>query len=118
MTTKAKRKHAKAPTTKRKRAKAPTNTVKFLCYAPEASSVFVAGTFNDWDPKQFPLERKEEGHWEASLDMKAGSYEYKFVVDSEWVCMPGCGEECPCPDCTWNEHGTFNRVLEVAGLVV
>jgi len=101
----------------KKNAVEKANKVKFSCHAPEADSVFIAGTFNDWNPEQLPMERKEEGHWEADLDMKVGSYEYKFVVDSEWVCMPGCDDECPCSDCVWNEHGTINRVLEVSGLV-
>lgn len=98
---------------KKKTTKTPVNTVNISCHAPEAGSVFVAGTFNDWNPEQFPLEGMEEGHWQTSLDLKAGRYEYKFVVDGQWICMPGCEEKCLCPDCVWNEHGSMNRVLEV-----
>ena len=92
----------------------PTEAVRFTCEAADVDSVFVAGTFNDWNPEEFPLVRKEKGHWEATLDLKAGRYEYKFVVDGNWVCMPGCEEKCLCPDCVWNEHGSMNRVIEVA----
>ncbi len=30
----------------------------FLCHAPEATTVFLVGTFNDWDPLAIPMERE------------------------------------------------------------
>ena len=39
----------------------------FTLRAPEATEVFVAGCFNDWDPTANPLERDEEGMWMCTL---------------------------------------------------
>lgn len=88
----------------------------FTCHAPKASAVFVAGTFNEWNTSATPLERDKNGTWTAKLDLTPGRYEYKFLVDGEWCCEPGCKDAaaCPhCPRCVGNEFGTMNRVMEV-----
>jgi len=91
------------------------SVVHFFCYAPDAQSVFVAGTFNDWQPDATPMVRDDEGEWETSLPLSPGRYEYKFVVDDRWCCELGCEHEHRgCPKCVPNEFGTMNRVLEVA----
>lgn len=86
----------------------------FACRAPDARAVFVAGTFNDWNPTAAPLTRAENGDWAGALDLPPGRYEYKFVVDGRWCCAPGCEEPATgCPMCAPNGFGTMNRVLEV-----
>jgi 5'-AMP-activated protein kinase regulatory beta subunit len=88
--------------------------VHFFCSAPDAQSVFVAGTFNDWQPDATPMMRDDDGVWTAALALSPGRYEYKFVVDGQWCCEPGCEHEYRgCPKCVPNEFGTMNRVLEV-----
>lgn len=87
---------------------------RFVCHAPEAQAVFVAGTFNDWSPAATPMVKDAEGNWSASVDLKTGRHEYKFVVDGAWCCEPGCDDRNPqCPKCVVNEYGTMNRVIEV-----
>lgn len=89
--------------------------VRFFCHAPDAHNVFVAGTFNEWQPDAMPMTRADEGEWESSFPLSPGRYEYKFVVDGQWCCEPGCEHEYHgCPKCVPNEFGTMNRVLEVA----
>ena len=89
--------------------------VKVSCHAPDAKAVFVAGTFNAWTPDATPLHRDADGHWKATLQLPPGHQEFKFVVDGEWCCEPGCEHEYKgCPKCCANEFGTMNRVLEVA----
>ena len=56
----------------------------FLCHAPEATTVFLAGTFNDWDPLAIPMERDGEGNWHAAIPLRPGRYEFKFIVDGQW----------------------------------
>lgn len=86
----------------------------FSCRAPEAGIVCVAGTFNGWDPAASPLTRRADGTWAATLDLPPDRYEYKFVVDGEWCCEPGCDDPAPnCPHCVPNSFGTMNRVVEV-----
>lgn len=90
-------------------------SVKFSCAAPKATSVFVAGTFNDWNPEEVPLKLLKNGRWSTSLKLAPGRYEFKFVVDGEWCCEPGCeGDYRGCKKCCANEMGTMNRVLEIS----
>ena len=91
-----------------------TKSVTISCKAPEAKAVFVAGTFNDWNPTAAPLKGSKTGKWSAKINLQPGRYEYKFVVDGDWCCAPGCSAEHDCPNCVINEHGTMNRVLEVS----
>ncbi|MBY0309033.1 MAG: glycogen-binding domain-containing protein, partial [Phycisphaerales bacterium] len=75
------------------------------------------GTFNNWDPKATPMKRSEGGDWVYTLDLSPGRYEYKFVIDGQWCCEPGCDKRHDgCPRCVPNELGTMNRLLEVKGL--
>ncbi len=84
------------------------------CHAPDAGEVFVAGTFNEWKLDEVFLKRDNSGRWSVDLELAPGRYEFKFIVDGQWCCEPGCeGEHRGCPKCVPNEHGTMNRVLEV-----
>lgn len=53
---------------------------EFTCEAPDASSVFLVGTFNDWNMRSTPMDRGADGEWTAVLQLPPGEYEYKFVV--------------------------------------
>lgn len=82
--------------------------------APEAKEVFVAGAFNDWNPRSHPLKRNSDGLWVLALDLPPGRHEYKFVIDGQWCCEPGCDKPYDgCPGCVANQFGTMNRVLVV-----
>lgn len=93
---------------------AKTRSVAFKCHAPTAQQVFVAGTFNGWKPDATPLARDKAGNWRGSLMLPRGRYEFKFLVECQWCCAPGCEDKYrDCPKCVPNEFGTMNRVLEV-----
>lgn len=67
----------------------PTLYVRFELETPEASSVAVAGTFSDWQPR-YELTEAEPGHWTALVPLRPGVHEYAFVVDGErWIADPG-----------------------------
>jgi hypothetical protein len=85
----------------------------FSCRPEHAESVYVAGTFNGWNPKATPMKRDSKGDWTASLPLPSGRYEYKFVIDGDWCCEPGCTRRELCSKCVPNKFGTMNRVLEV-----
>tara|TARA_R110002072_G_scaffold145460_1_gene292009 strand:- start:160848 stop:161138 length:291 start_codon:yes stop_codon:yes gene_type:complete len=91
-----------------------TTGTAFQCHAEEAQAVFLAGTFNDWQPDATPMEKDESGKWSVELDLVPGRYEFKFVVDGQWCCEPNCHASGECPKCVPNEFGTMNRFVDVA----
>ncbi|HEV2749013.1 MAG TPA: isoamylase early set domain-containing protein [Gemmatimonadales bacterium] len=60
---------------------------QFVGRFPDARSVHVVGTFNDWRPGTIALEDLDhDGVWTATVVLPTGTYEYMFVVDGErWV---------------------------------
>ena len=105
------------PESKTKMETPELTPVGFSCHAPEAQTVFVAGTFNGWRANTLALRRETDGNWTAVLQIPPGHYEFKFIVDGRWCCDPGCehgDREYPgCAKCAANGFGTMNRVLEV-----
>ncbi len=99
------------PPAKAKASKAPSRADKkvpsFMLYEPQATQVFVAGCFNDWDPRATPLERDEAGTWFCTIELEPGQHEYRFVVDGEWRSDPLNVVRCS------NEFGTENCVIVV-----
>jgi hypothetical protein len=57
-------------------------------YAPDAQVVFVAGSFNGWQPSTLPLQKQAGDRWGVELMLDPGKYEYRFVVDGEWTDDP------------------------------
>src|SRR5262245_24118130 len=72
---------------------------------PDAHEVFVAGSFNNWNPSTTPLTNIGRGRWVKELSLAPGRYEYQFVVDGRW--MPDRQAE----ELTFNELGELNSVL-------
>jgi hypothetical protein len=57
---------------------------------PNASSVNVVGSFNDWIPQPCKLLRENDSNrWILSLRLKPGRYEYAFIVDGKHTPHPG-----------------------------
>jgi 1,4-alpha-glucan branching enzyme len=85
-----------------------TKKVPFEFVAPDAQKVVLAGDFNHWNPKTSPMKKDKKGIWKATVSLKPGRYEYRFLVDGNWVNDPAC---C---DCVPNEFGSKNcvRIVE------
>lgn len=60
--------------------------VRFTYFAPDARTVFIAGDFNGWG--RTPMEMDENGFWTIVIELRPGRYEYKYIVDGEWVSDP------------------------------
>ena len=76
----------------RKNGNAAKNTIKpvpFLCVAPEAREVFVAGDFNDWHPSANPMRQMPDGAWRIEIPLGHGHHHYLFIVDGKRVLDPG-----------------------------
>lgn len=77
--------------------------------ADPGSTVFLAGSFNDWDPVGTKMTDKDgNGLYSATVTLAPGIYEYKFVINGEWTLDPD-----PDRDWTQNGLGTLNSVLRV-----
>ena len=55
--------------------------INFYCNAPEATSVYLMGDFNDWNPRSLPMERRVDGWWFAQVPLSHGHHHYLFLVD-------------------------------------
>ena len=73
---------------------------------PRAKAVSVCGEFNGWSPQANPMERRGEGRWQTVLALKPGRYQYKFVIDGQWMPDPGAKQNVR------NPFGTLNSVVE------
>lgn len=77
----------------------PTAAVKKVC---------VVGDFNGWDPSARRLARfPKDGTYRARVTLAPGRYEYKLVVDGEWIVDADAREQAP------NPYGTANSLLVV-----
>ncbi len=52
----------------------------YRVWAPNADSVSVVGTFNDWDSEKNPLQKEENGYWGALIENSKPGDEYKFYL--------------------------------------
>lgn len=74
---------------------------------PAAQSVSIAGSFNEWHPTVTPMIALGDGRWRKELTLLPGRYEYRLVVDGQWVDDPAAKETAP------NPFGGLNAVLTV-----
>jgi 5'-AMP-activated protein kinase regulatory beta subunit len=83
--------------------------VTFELRCAPGSSVFLAASFNAWDPAAKPLvDTAGVGVFAATCMLTPGSYEYKFVVNGEWTVDPAN------PNFVVNALGTLNSVVQVS----
>ena len=101
---------SKAKSTKTKAsAKSAAHNIRLSLHCPEAHTVCLAGSFNDWQPDH--LQSDAEGEWSIELSLPPGDYEYLFVVDDRWQPDPAGVATRP------NPFGGVNSVLHVPGAV-
>jgi 1,4-alpha-glucan branching enzyme len=81
--------------------------VTFVLLEPAAKQVSLCGDFNRWASDETPLKRHDDGRWETTVALEPGRYQYKFVVDGEWIPDPLARENIS------NQHGSLNSVIEV-----
>src|ERR1022692_2411096 len=82
--------------------------VRFEFTHPTATTVCVAGTFNQWQPEAKTLHLAGGGRWLKETALAPGTYEYCLVVDGQWMPDPLAKETVA------NPFGGRNSVLKVA----
>lgn len=69
------------------------NEISFKLYAPNAQTVNLVGTFNDWDKSADVMKKNSHGVWECLKDLPDGNYNYKYLIDGEtYIPDPRCLE--------------------------
>jgi len=70
-----------------------------------AKNVAVVGSFSDWKPVR--MKKQKDGSFSANVKVAPGSYEYKFIIDGDWLVDPD--------NSAWalNPYGTLNSVMVV-----
>jgi len=78
---------------------------------PNAEKVIITGNFNKWNESDIQMNRSEKG-WVIKMDFPQGIFEYKFIVDGEWMHDPNNSRK------TKNQHNTYNSILLVGNYMV
>ena len=76
--------------------------MEFSFYRREARAVFVCGDFNDWQQTALPMTGMPDGWWKCQLRLAPGSYQFKYLADSEWYLDYAAFGLEMCPPGTWN----------------
>ena len=80
----------------------------FTLAAPDARSVYVTGSFNDWSLDENCRMRLEGDRWVVKVPLQPGTYKYQFIVDGRWK------EDPANPRQERNSFGDINSLLEVS----
>ncbi|MGC1205194.1 MAG: hypothetical protein WA839_09950 [Flavobacteriaceae bacterium] len=72
----------------------------------DAKKVILAGSFNKWDEHLFEMKKTDDG-WELTLQMKPDIYQYRFIVDGQWMEDPDNNNK------TRNEYSEYNSVINI-----
>jgi len=97
----------KAVTVPKTVVKTAGKKVRFELVTHPGREVFVAGSFNSWDPEQQPLTQSKTGAYVATFTLPVGTHEYKFIVDGNWQIDPLNPSLIP------NGAGSMNNILLV-----
>jgi 1,4-alpha-glucan branching enzyme len=54
--------------------------VAFRVWAPNATEVFVVGSFNDWNESQYKCAKEENGNWYIDISEASVGDEYRFLI--------------------------------------
>ena len=79
----------------------------FVLKAPQAKSVYVTGSFNDWSLDESCRMSDKEGVWTLKVNLKPGTYRYQFIVDGKWQ------EDPANTSVERNSFGDINSLIEV-----
>lgn len=72
----------------------------------KAKEVILSGTFNRWDEHLFKMNKTNDG-WELTLQLKPDEYQYRFIVDGNWM------EDPDNVDKVENEFGEYNSHIDI-----
>jgi hypothetical protein len=66
----------------------PGNRVEFELNATPGKAIYVAGSFNNWDPFMHRMEEVSPGHYSLTIRVIPGTYYYYYVTDGRRMTDP------------------------------
>ena len=84
--------------------------VRFVCHAPGATRVQVAGDFNQWSTAGAESEMAATDQadvWTREFRLPSGRYAYRLIIDGRWTSDPAN------PYVESNPYGELNSVVEI-----
>jgi len=82
------------------------HTIVFDAKGVDYKDVLVAGSFNGWSTSKNPMQLKD-GVWTVDLVLAPGSYQYKLVLDGNWVLDPANSTKMS------NNLGDYNSCFDI-----
>lgn len=82
-------------------------TIKFSFNQPVEGPVYLAGTFNDWNPSATPMKCGRDGCWKCSVKLSPGQHQYRYYANGQWFTDELNAATIP------NQFGDLNNVLQV-----
>lgn len=91
--------------------------ISFSFKAPEyANEVYLTGDFDDWKFNKYPMIKKED-IWTIAVELPAGRYAYKFVVNPKEITeMEHWFADTTAKQTPMDEYGKTNSVIEIKTL--
>ena len=83
------------------------DSVLFTASYPDAKTVQIAGSFNNWQPEKNAMTKAGDGTWQARIALAKGTYHYRLVVDGKWQHDAHNDSTEP------NPYGELNSVVKV-----
>ena len=67
--------------------------IRFALAHPDARSVALAGSFNDWSTTSHRMSRQPSGLWTIVVPLPPGEHLFMFVVnEAEWISPPAADD--------------------------
>ena len=67
--------------------------VRFLLAHPDARSVALTGSFNEWSTTSHRMSRQSSGLWTIVVPLPPGEHLFMYVVnDAEWITPPAADD--------------------------
>lgn len=91
-----------------KKTESALQRVSLKYFFPHASTLYLAGSFNEWNEARTSFEPVGDGYWAIELELAPGPHEFRLIVDGAWIDVPDAVEQVE------NPFGSRNAVLLVA----
>lgn len=82
------------------------NATFFLNGFSNANKVVLSGSFNRWDEHLYRMKKTDNG-WKLTLQLSPNKYEYKFIIDGNWIEDPKNNNKIK------SEFNGYNSIIEI-----